>query len=74
MAGYLHRDSKNGMLYLFTPGGFTEAVAGYDRKDVARELHARRLLFLNEFDRFVSRHQIRIGGEDKRLRLYAVKG
>lgn len=73
LAGYLHRDSKNGMLYLFTPGGFTEAVAGYDRKDVARELHARRLLFLNEFDRFVSRHQIRIGGEDKRLRLYAVK-
>jgi len=70
LAGYV--DPRDG-LYLFTPEGFTEAVAGYDVKDVARELRTRQLLFSNEKDRFVSKHQIRIGGEDKRLRLYAVK-
>lgn len=70
LAGYVN--SKDG-LYLFTPEGFSEAAGGYDVKDVARELRARRLLFSNESDRFVSKHQIRIGGEDKRLRLYTVK-
>ena len=68
LAGYI----GNG-LYLFTAQGFSEAVGGYDVKDVARELRTRELLFSNEPDRFVSKHQIRIGGEDKRLRLYAVK-
>lgn len=68
LAGYIDDN-----LYLFTEGGFYEACGGNDVKEVARELYKRDLLFKNETDRLVSRHQVTQHGNIKRMRFFAVK-
>ena len=68
VAGYNDRKRE---LYLLLRKGFGSACGGHDPKEVAKVLERRGLLFKNEKDRLMSKHEI--GGYSRRLRVYAVR-
>ncbi|SEL57029.1 DUF927 domain-containing protein [Nitrosovibrio tenuis] len=65
-AGFLHRN-----LFLFTDAGFKEACGEFDTRQVAAELLNRRLLVIDDANRFKSRFSV--PGQPGRQRLYAVR-
>lgn len=68
--GYTDRQQS---LYLFTSDGFRDACSGCDHKVVAQELNALGLVFKNDGSRLTSKHMVAIDGQNKRMRLYAVR-
>jgi hypothetical protein len=65
--GYVDRERG---LFLFTAAGLREACAGYDMREVLKELLRRRHLFVNDTGKLKSKHTI---DGDGRMSLYAVK-